>query len=448
MTFRKKVTKCGNMETSIKKIRKRLEQEDEEITKFILWSITIQKVFYIQCKILLRNYFKNNMIYFSFILYKSLIILVPKLIFNSFFILMIIIYHGFLNLFYQAIYEEYIKFHDRTNIIIQTHKNPINNHYIHVPLDYKIYDLKVTILNIIYYICICILPFICLRFSRLGNEVNLTTYFSTLSHRPLFVIIIIITIIMHLVFFFTIFWLNIYSRFYKEMKKLYIYLMQFGGCLDNINIFKTKEPYIFTYFLNPINRITYKKINLTLYSIIEKLKINKRKNKYLLNKSLTLFIIKLLEEFKLWIPLLYKWFFYVIIIIIILFEIYHNNLILKKTFYVLFILFFYKQLYNLFYFSWYHNLSFDKTLALYYYKLNDMIENKDQKYSKVLQLFYISGATYEQNDRLLYYLNTGLNLNQADAYRNKKEWPEYPTCYKKIICYFKNWYKSVYKLIK
>lgn len=317
-----------------------------------------------------------------------------------------------------------MNFHDRTKVVIQSHVSLINKNQINVPLDYKIYDVKITLLNIIGYTNICFLPFLLLHLYRLGTEFNLSSYLSLTSNIPLFFIIIMLITILHLLLFFSIFWLNIYSRFYKEIKKLYIYLMQFGGCLDQTNFLNCKEPYIFVYFLNPINKITLKNINMFLYKTIQNLQFNKSKN--------ALFI-RILIELKLSLPFFYKGLIYVIILIFFIFELYNNNFILRKFFYLLFFFFIYKQIYNIIYFSWYHNLIFDKTLALYYYKLHEIITSQNSLYNKNLRLFYITCANYDQNDRLLYYLNTGLNLNQADAFRNNEKWPKYPHFYDKYL---------------
>lgn len=384
------------------------------------------------------------MIYYLYNLYYTLFFFYPKFISNLIFIIIVIILNIYLILFYKTILEEYTKFSDRTNITMQKHINPLNNQSIYIPLDYKIYDIKYTIINNIYYTLICILPFFILRILRLGNEIDLIKYFKIISKlQPIIIIIFVITIISFILFF-VLFWLNIYSRFYKEIKKMYIYTTQFGGCLDVINFNKNKEPYIFTYLLNPLNRITYEKLNLKLYEIIENFQINLKKESYIINKEITQLVIYSLKLFKLSIPLLYKYSIYIVISMIILLELYQNNFVTKKISYALLCLFLYKQFYNIIYFSWYHNINFDKTIALYYYKLTDLTK-KDNKNIRQLRIFYAVNANYEKNDKLLHYINTGLNLHKAEALKNNRYWPEYTAYYKKFlkdIKYRINWKKD------
>ena len=132
-----------------------------------------------------------------------------------------------------------------------------------------------------------------------------------------------------------------------------------------------------------------------LYIIIDNVTINLKKEIFIINKSFTTFIIQFLTSLKLSIPLFYKYSIYIIVIILITIELYQNNYVAKKMFYLLLLLFVYKQIYNLCYFSWYHNINFDKTLALYYYKLN-ILAKKNSQYTHKLKMFYMVSATYEK----------------------------------------------------
>ena len=170
------------------------------------------------------------------------------------------------------------------------------------------------------------------------------------------------------------------------------------------------------------------KWELLLYSFAEKIKNN---SKYLINKKVKQLVLFLIEELELSIRLFYKLILYLIPIIILIYDLKYNNYNIFYTYYILFFLFIYKQIYNLMYFSWYHNTNNDTILAFHYYKKFNILLEKT-KYATSLKTLYLVYANVLANNRTLVYLNTGLNYDQARASLDDKEWPKYPFYYKKI----------------
>ena len=201
---------------------------------------------------------------------------------------------------------------------------------------------------------------------------------------------------------------------------------------------------MYDYFLKPINEYTLLRIDLFFWSLEEKVVTNSTyKRKFIINQKITEWIVFLLQEISLSIPLFYKAILYIIPALIISYELYFHNYTLYYTYYVFFYLFIYKQIYNLMYFSWYHNIGKDVFLAFYYYKdFNLLFIESPSTYATNLRILYSCHSNSRSNETLLYYLNTGLNYYQSMAAFNKEDWPRYPTYYKKLSEMMKRFKKN------
>jgi|ERR1700678_88563 len=371
---------------------------------------------------------------------KFFIIFSPKLcnlLIFSFLAILVVIY---LYLTAKALNNILLRLKDRSNVSYRRINNLYLNYSYELPLDYKIYTLSITIFKIFCYIFLCIIIFIILRYFRLGLEVNLSLYWSKLITLPYIVICIIGTI--YLLFFYLIlsFWSLIYYKFYKELKKLYIYLYQFGGVLDPSSYFyvvtnnssKYHEPNINRLFLAYLRRFAFRDFSWFLHKLtvkpvfkgIEPFSFTLANQQvplifiplyYFLNYSTytktvyVLYIKYLLEQLRFLLKPIVKLFPYVIIIVELLYEILFAGGILKNIFYILLFVFIYNMFINLAIFYDSQVSPYNRIICFYYYERDLKIYKKiDNKTIGIIEGILMN-ENIEDIQNMLTYMDQGLN---------------------------------------
>src|ERR1700728_374217 len=333
-----------------------------------------------------------------------------------------------------------LKLKDRSKVSYRHIHNLYRNYSYELPLDYKIYSLPITIFKISCYIFFCIIFFIILRYFRLGLEINLPLYWSKLITLP-YIIIFIIGIIYFLFFYIIIlFWSIIYFKFYKELKKLYIYLYQFGGVLDPSSYYYSatknrtiyREPNINRLFLAHIRYFAFNGLFWFLQKLINKpaMKAMEPFNFALANQQVPVIFIPLYyflnysiyskNIYVLYIKYLFgqlgfllrpivKLFPYLVIIIDLLYEILFVGAILKNIFYILLFVFIYNIFINLAIFYDRQVDIHNRIICIYYYEKDRKIySNIDDKTIGDLKRILMNMST-ENVQNMLTYMDQGLS---------------------------------------
>src|ERR1700728_1580090 len=374
--------------------------------------------------------------------FKFFIISSPKLcnllMFSSLAALLVI----YLFLTVKALNNIFLKLKDRSELSYRCIHNLDLNYSYELPLDYKIYSLPITIFKISCYIFFCIIFFIILRYFRLGLEINLPSYWSKFITLP-YIIIFIIGII-YLLFFYLVllFWSIIYFKFYKELKKLYIYLYQFGGVLDpssyyylvlnNSTKYCEPEPNINRLFLDYLHYFVFEGLSWFLLKLIDKpvMKAMEPFSFALANQQVPVIFIPLYYFLNystyseniniLYIKFLFgqlgfllrpivKLFPYLVIIIDLLYEILFVGAILKNIFYILLFVFIYNIFINLAIFYDRQVDIHNRIICIYYYEKDRKIySNIDDKTIGDLKRILMNMST-ENVQNMLTYMDQGLS---------------------------------------
>lgn len=258
--------------------------------------------------------------------------------------------------------------------------NPFSKDFVFIPLSYKIYSLPITIFKCLFYLSFSIILIIILRSSNLGKYLDIySLWFKFYEISFLFKLFIVIIAILYCITIF-LFFKNIYSRLFLELKMLYIYLIQFGGQLDpksNYYFFlklKSRERdfvlnssnYFETLILRCIKKFSIERL-FYLYLVIEtKEEIEKHEIDRMPSFLYPLVYLSRFSKYKdhrlvnylRYISkelLLGRWTFFkifpiFIILLYFLLEIMFNSGIIKHFYLILFIYFLYNVYYNTVYF--------------------------------------------------------------------------------------------------
>jgi hypothetical protein len=418
--------------------------------------------------LLIDNFFKG---YTPTIYYylRSLVICLPNFVLYSIVILfslflifilwcLIIISQEFLHNFYTLKNTSpYIK-------II----NPYNNQYVTIQLTYKTYSVTKTIFKCLGYISFIIAIIILLRVSNFNKNIDVNFLIENISNLPGILILILPMILLLYLAFIILFFKNIYLRLFLEIKRLYIYLLQFGGNLDKkSNYYNFYNPsfasaqqlaYVHFFIFNPIKYSRWiSMVNLYWYiydlykpDIMDYMHKKKDVPKifrpilYLLQfssyrdekivKLLRVLITQLFRGF--WTFL--KIFPVVLLIFYVIIECIFNHGVIRNFYLLAFLTYVYNIYFNIYYFLHNYAAEKDRIICIYYYKLDEIknIEKPVTKYEKILMELFMESITQKNNDLLDIYIKSDLNHKKALAVYKGTDWP-------KITSDIGIWYKNL-----
>jgi hypothetical protein len=230
-------------------------------------------------------------------------------------------------------------------------------------------------------------------------------------------------------------WRIIITIFYREFKKLHIYLGQFGGYLDKDSDYSKKtttisSSYYYIYY-NKIHTFSLYKIKDILTIILDPHMILLNNlpyplqlfskflwiSKYSKHSTIKGFIYILKQINAGWITLV-KTIPYILLIMIITHDLIVYKGTIKHLYVGLLLFFIYRTWHNLAYFfykSKYHPI--DDALCVYYYKLTDLTDEhiyKEHKlYWETLKSIYSEYAIEDKITQLSLYLYCDLNMEQV-----------------------------------
>jgi hypothetical protein len=318
-----------------------------------------------------------------------------------------------------------------TNDLFMHIVHPKTGKSYYIPLTYKITNLKYTILYILIYILFPICGILCLRVLRINNEIDLNLLFE--HNLPVYMIILYI-ISISLIFLNVIFiWKIVNKFFFKEFKKLHIYLEQFGGNLDkdsdySKNLHNISASYYYRdsglirkYSLYRIIGILALLLNFSLYPLDNLPLILKPVAKlFWVSKYKNFKIIKLviyiLDEIRKGFLTFIRILPYIILLTVIIFDLVAYQGILKHFYQTLLYIYIYRIWHNLGLFYYQHrHTQFDNYLCIYYYKKDDLL-NKNlykqyYKYMRELTGAFLGSLTKDTNKDIYLYVYYDLNIH-------------------------------------
>jgi hypothetical protein len=306
-----------------------------------------------------------------------------------------------------------------------TFKNANDEEFL-IPLDYNISNLILNISYITIYIMFGIIGIIILRISRIFKEVDLyqvvifyqdtSKLFSFLITMTVILIIINIILLWHIILLF----------FYKELKKLHIYLQQFG---DYIHLKTSKDKlqcFLYKYF--KIRKYSLYGLNDILGYILDSdLITTKHLPRFLQfiprflwtsqysNYKIIIFIIYFFRQIEAgWVTLV-KIIPYLLLFIVSIYDVITYNGILKHIYQVLLFIFIYRTWHNIAYFCYRKSCStIDRALCVYYYKINDLVDknilNKHYDYWQNLKYNFNFYGEKRYNEQLIQYIYCDLDI--------------------------------------
>jgi hypothetical protein len=328
-----------------------------------------------------------------------------------------------------------------TNDLFMGIIHPKTSKSYYIPLTYKITNMKYTILYILIYILFGIFGILCLRLLRVHNEIDLKNLLGITKlpiHIGILSIIYVILVVINIIFI----WKIVNKFFFKEFKKLHIYLHQFGGSLDKDSDYNKNLHYIMASYYSRDSRLILKyslyrirdilclllesslicwdDIPVTLQPVARLFWISKYKNFKLLK-----FIIYILKEMHNGFLTFIRILPYIILLTVIIFDLYTYQGILKHFYQTLLYIYIYRTWHNLALFYQQRCEYSDRYLCIYYYKKDDLL-NKDlikkhYLYYKRLTDNFIGSLTDQNNKDLYLYVYYDLNIHLVSINHHYKD---------------------------